>query len=125
VPPFKSDCFDRLGNLVLGHSVYRFAGDPLGQCPVVSLDPGRGPEVHVGVIELSVHVIQWELPFTSVLNNVQDCFGCSPLAYLDILSIGNLLPFAVGLLCLLCARVDGFPVRCRLWKLRYHGARAL
>jgi hypothetical protein len=60
---------------------------------------------------LSIDVIQWELTLASVLDNVEDRFGCSHLAYLDVLSMGNLPHFAVGLLCFLCARVDGFPVR--------------
>ena len=55
--------------------------------------------------------IQWELTLAAVLDNVEDRFGCSHLAYLDVLSMGNLPHFAVGLLDLLCARVDGFPVR--------------
>jgi hypothetical protein len=55
--------------------------------------------------------IQWELTLAAVLDNVEDRFGCSHLAYLDVLSMGNLPHFAGGLLCLLCARVDGFPVR--------------
>jgi hypothetical protein len=37
-------------------------------------------------------------PFAAVLDNVQDRFGCSHLAYLDVLSMGNLPHFAVGLL---------------------------
>jgi hypothetical protein len=60
---------------------------------------------------LSIHVIQWELTLASILDNVEERCGGAPLAYLDVLSMGDLLPFAVGLLCLLCARVDGFPVR--------------
>ena len=39
-----------------------------------------------------------KLPLASVLDNVQDRFGCSHLAYLDVLSMGNLSHFAVGLL---------------------------
>jgi hypothetical protein len=46
-----------------------------------------------------------------VFDNVQERFGSLHLAYLDVLSIGNLPHFAVGLLFLLCARVDGSPVR--------------
>ena len=46
-----------------------------------------------------------------VFDNVQERFGSPHLAYLDVLSIGNLPHFAVGLLFLLCARVDGSPVR--------------
>jgi hypothetical protein len=46
-----------------------------------------------------------------VFDNVQERFGSPPLAYLDVLSMGNLLPFAVGLFSLLSAPVDGFPVR--------------
>jgi hypothetical protein len=82
-----------------------------GQCPVVFTQAGIGPEIHVWVIELSVHIFQWKPSFASVLNNSEECFGCAHLAYLDLLSMGNLLPFAVGLLCLLCARVAGFPDR--------------
>jgi hypothetical protein len=52
-----------------------------------------------------------ESAFASVLDNVEDRIGCSHLACLSVLFIGNLLPFAVGLLFLLYARVDGFPVR--------------
>jgi hypothetical protein len=47
---------------------------------------------------LSIDVIQWELTLASVLDNVEDRFGCSHLAYLDVLSMGNLSHFAVGLL---------------------------
>jgi hypothetical protein len=47
----------------------------------------------------------------SVLDNVQDRFGCSHLAYRCVLSMGNLPHFALGLLLFLYARVDGFPVR--------------
>jgi hypothetical protein len=46
-----------------------------------------------------------------VFDNVQERFGSPHLAYLDVLSIGNLPHFAVGLLFLLYARVDGSPVR--------------
>jgi hypothetical protein len=46
-----------------------------------------------------------------VFDNVQERFGSPHLAYLDVLSIGNLPHFALGLLFLLCARVDGSPVR--------------
>ncbi len=46
-----------------------------------------------------------------VFDHVQERFGSPHLAYLDVLSMGNLLPFAVGLLSLLSAPVDGFPVR--------------
>jgi hypothetical protein len=61
---------------------------------------------------LSIHVIQWELTLASILDNVEDRFGGSHLAYLDVLSMGDLLPFAGGLLFpFLCARGDGFPVR--------------
>jgi hypothetical protein len=61
---------------------------------------------------LSIHVIQWELTLAAVLDNVEDRFGCSHLAYLDVLTMGDLLPFAGGLLPPFpCARVDGFPVR--------------
>jgi len=67
---------------------------------------------------------EWELTLTSVLDNVQDRFGCAHLAYLCVLSMGNLPHFAVGLLSLLCARVDGFPVRGLLLRLRHHRARA-
>ena len=42
--------------------------------------------------------VQWELTLASVLDNVEDRFGCSHLAYLDVLSMGNLPHFAVGLL---------------------------
>jgi len=49
------------------------------------------------VIQLSVHVIQRELPLAAVLDNVQERFGCAHLAYLDVLSMRNLLPFAGGL----------------------------
>src|SRR5262249_20986615 len=49
--------------------------------------------------------------FAAVLDNGQDRFGSSHLAYLSVLSMGNLPHIAVGLLSLLCARVDGFPVR--------------
>jgi hypothetical protein len=47
---------------------------------------------------LSIYVIQRELPLAAVVDNVQDRFGGSHLAYLDVLSMGNLLHFAVGLL---------------------------
>jgi hypothetical protein len=47
---------------------------------------------------LSIDFIQWELTLASVLDNVEDRFGCSHLAYLDVLSMGNLPHFAVGLL---------------------------
>jgi hypothetical protein len=47
---------------------------------------------------LSIDVIQWELTLAAVLANVEDRFGCSPLAYLAVLSMGNLPHFAVGLL---------------------------
>ena len=47
-------------------------------------------------------------PERPVLDNVQDRVGCSHLAYLCVPSMGNLPHFAVGLLCLLCARVDGY-----------------
>jgi hypothetical protein len=60
---------------------------------------------------ISLLLIEWELTLTSVLDNVQDRFGCAHLAYLCVLSMGNLPHFAVGLLSLLCAHVDGFPVR--------------
>jgi hypothetical protein len=61
---------------------------------------------------LSIDVIQWELTLASVLENVEDRFGCAHLAYLDVLSMGDLLPFAGGLLApFRCARGDGFPVR--------------
>ena len=40
--------------------------------------------------------IQWEFPLAAVLDNVEDRFGCSHLAYLDVLSMGNLPHFAVG-----------------------------
>src|SRR5262249_10592312 len=46
-----------------------------------------------------------------VFDNVQDPVGSPHLAYLGVLSIGNLPHFALGLLFLLCARVDGSPVR--------------
>ena len=46
-----------------------------------------------------------------VFDKVQERVGSPHLAYLDVLSIGNLPHFAVGLLLLLCARVDGSPVR--------------
>jgi hypothetical protein len=49
---------------------------------------------------LSIHVIQWELTLASVVDNVEDRIGCSHLAYLSVLFIGNLLPFAGGLLFL-------------------------
>jgi hypothetical protein len=45
-----------------------------------------------------------------VFDNVQARVGSPHLAYLDVLSIGNLPHFAVGLLLLLYARVDGSPV---------------
>src|SRR4030095_1718654 len=83
VPPFGLGMFLRLTG---------------GQCSVVCTQAGIGPEIHVWVIELSVHIFQWKPSFASVLNNSEECFGGSHLAYLDILSIGNLLPFAVGLL---------------------------
>ena len=55
---------------------------------------------------------QWELTLASILDNVEDRFGGAHLAYLDVLSMGDLLPFAGGLLLpFLCARGDGFPVR--------------
>jgi hypothetical protein len=44
------------------------------------------------------HVIQRELTLAAVLDNVEDRFGSSHLAYLDVLSMGNLPHFAVGLL---------------------------
>jgi hypothetical protein len=47
---------------------------------------------------LSIHVIQRELPLAAVLDNVEDRFGGSHLAYLDVLSMGNLPHFALGLL---------------------------
>jgi hypothetical protein len=53
------------------------------------------------------------------VDNVQERVGASHLAYLDVLSMGNLPHFAGGLLCLLCARVDGFPVRGLLLRLRH------
>ena len=56
--------------------------------------------------------------------DVQDRFGCSHLAYLCVLSIGNLPHFALGLLSLLCARVDGFPVLRLLLRLRHPRALA-
>ncbi len=38
------------------------------------------------------------LLFAAVLDNVEDRVGCSHLAYLDVLSMGNLPHFALGLL---------------------------
>jgi hypothetical protein len=43
----------------------------------------------------------WPITLASVLDNVQDRFGCSHLAYLDVLSMGNLPHFAVGVFFLL------------------------
>jgi hypothetical protein len=42
------------------------------------------------------------------LEKGQDRLGSAPLAYLSVLSMGNRPHIAVGLLSLLCARVDGF-----------------
>jgi hypothetical protein len=47
---------------------------------------------------LTIHIIQWELTLASIVDNVQDRVGCSHLAYLSVLPIRNLLPFAGGLL---------------------------
>src|SRR5215813_12598012 len=46
-----------------------------------------------------------------VFDNVQERVGSPHLAYLGVLSIGNLPHFALGLLFLLCAHVNGSPVR--------------
>ena len=51
------------------------------------------------IIRLSGFLVSLTLAyFASVLDNVQDRFGSSHLAYLDVLSMGNLPHFAVGLL---------------------------
>ena len=47
---------------------------------------------------LFIQVCQRELTLAAVLDNVEDRFGGSHLAYLDVLSMGNLPHFAVGLL---------------------------
>src|SRR5215813_1735516 len=74
---------------------------------------------------VSLALAYWhESTLASVLDNVQDRFGCSHLAYLCVLYIGNLPHFALGLLSLLCARVDGFPVLRLLLRLRHHRALA-
>jgi hypothetical protein len=49
------------------------------------------------LLVLSIHVIQWALTLASVLDNVEERCGCLHLAYLDVLSMRNLLPFAGGL----------------------------
>src|SRR5262249_47306041 len=41
--------------------------------------------------------VQWEPTLASVLDHVQERVGCAPLAYLCVLSIGNLPHFALGL----------------------------
>src|SRR5262249_32704222 len=73
---------------------------------------------------VSLSLWPWPITLASVLDNVQDRFGCSHLAYLCVLYIGNLPHFALGLLSLLCARVDGFPVLRLLLRLRHHRALA-
>src|SRR5262249_34851362 len=78
----------------------------------------------VWVLELSIHVLQWEPTLASVLDHVQERVGCAPLAYLCVLSIGNLPHFALGLLSLLCARVAGFPVLRLLLRLGHQRALA-
>ena len=52
------------------------------------------------IIRLSSFLVALTLayPFAAVLDNVEDRVGCSHLAYLDVLSMGNLPHFAVGLL---------------------------
>src|SRR5229473_5886673 len=72
------------------------------------------------IIRLSGFLVSLTLAyFASVLDNGQDRFGSSHLAYLSVLSMGNLPHIAVGLLSLLCACVDGFPVRRLLLRLRH------
>src|SRR6266852_979280 len=55
----------------------------------------------------------WPITLASVLDNVQDRFGCSHLAYLDVLSMGNLPHFAVGVFfsssCPSCGRLSRPP----------------
>ena len=61
------------------------------------------------IIRLSGFLVSLTLAyFASVLDNGPDRFGSSHLASLSVLSMGNLPHIAVGLLSLLCARVDGF-----------------
>src|SRR6516162_11008476 len=96
MPPFVSDCFDNLGNLFLRHTIHGFFRCPWCHSALIFVQLGVCSQVHVWVKHLTVHVIQWELALASVLDNVQDRFGCSHLAYLCVLSIGNLPPFAMG-----------------------------
>jgi len=52
------------------------------------------------------------LTLASVLENGEDRFGGAHLAYLGVLSMGDLLPSADGLRApFRCARGDGLPVR--------------
>ena len=110
MPPFAPYCFDNLGNLGLRHPIHSFFRSSWSHSTIILIQLGVCSQVHVRVKQLTVHVIQRELALASVLDNVQDRFGCSHLAYLCVLSIGNLPHFAVGLLSPPCARVDGFPV---------------
>jgi hypothetical protein len=61
-------------------------------------------------IHNGISFLQWELPFASVLDNVQERFGYAHLAYLDVLSMGNLPHFAVGVFfyssCPSCGRLS-------------------
>src|SRR5712691_3037066 len=61
----------------------------LWNVPSISSLLSRDTVLTVVAHELSIHVIQWETTLASVLDNVQDRFGCSHLAYLDVLSMGK------------------------------------
>src|SRR6266849_2635498 len=100
-----------------GHSL-RLAGSPSAAWKAVSLLGRLRARSIAGLFSLTLAY------FASVLDNGQDRFGSSHLAYLSVLSMGNLPHIAVGLLSLLCARVDGFPVRRLLLRLRHRRARA-
>lgn len=74
---------------------------------------------------MSIHGIPGELTLAAVWEHGAARVGCAPLASLDVLAMGDRLPFAGGLLAP-CrgARGAGLPVRCRLWKRRGPRARA-
>jgi hypothetical protein len=73
---------------------------------------GVGSQGELWVLALSIHGIQWALTLASRLDNGEDRCGGAQLASLNVLAMGDRLPFAGGrLVPVLCARGDGLPVR--------------
>ena len=104
--PLEAEAVDDFRDLLLRHPVGGLPSRSRGQRATIARDLSVGVAVEVGVVQLPVHVIQWQSSSPPFTNDRKDLFGASHLAY---------LPFPCHRITCLPSPCDGLSRRGLLW----------